>query len=269
MTSQLPYNPSVPLYYQLSHLVRMRIEAGTISSNGRLPSEQALCREFGVSRTTIRQALAVLKARGLLSGRRGAGTFVSEGPGPGLVVRASGDPLHHGLGTKVQIASIETTAAPARVADFLQLPPESPVLRVVRRHRLGGAPLSVVITYLPSDFAPVVTRANLLRTSLHELLWRQRGLALGRSVHTLRVQRADETIAPLLGVPLMDPVLYIESKGYLDTGQPIRLTDNFFREDGYQYTAEMLWTKPGAAARDGRHTTSGRRRRATAERRGT
>jgi GntR family transcriptional regulator len=269
MAAHLPYNPSVPLYYQLARLVRMRIESGTISSDGRLPSEQALGQEFGVSRTTIRQALGLLKAQGFLSGRRGAGTFVAERRGPGLLVRASGDPLHHGLGTKVQIVSIETVPAPGRVARFVRLPPEAEVLRVTRVHRLAGEPLSAVITYLPPELAPVITRQNLQRASLHELLWRMRGLALGRSVHTLRVQRADETVARLLGVPLMDPVLYIQSEGYLDTGQPIRLTDNFFREDRYQYTAEMRWTKPGSAGPSPGRAVGGGNHRPRGRRRGT
>ena len=42
----------------------------------RLPTEQELCRSFGVSRTTLRQAMAKLRQERLIASRRGAGTYI-------------------------------------------------------------------------------------------------------------------------------------------------------------------------------------------------
>ena len=64
-----------------------------------------------------------------------------------------------------------------------------------------------------------------------------------RSTHTIRVARADGLVASHLGVALTDPVLHIRSLGYLEDGAPIRWTENYFREDRYEYTAEMTWKK--------------------------
>lgn len=245
---QLPYNPAVPLYYQLAQLLRSRM-TGRASGDGRLPSEHALCLEFGVSRTTIRQALAFLKTQGLLASRRGVGTFVSGAPEGEARTEATGDPLHHGLGTTIRVISIERVAPPARVRELLGSAAEPDVLRIVRVHHLGGAPLSVVVTYIPRSLASAFTRRALRRASIYDILWRAQGLRIGKSVHTVRVARADEHVAPLLGVPLMDPVLHIRSEGYLEDGRPIRLTDNYFREGRYQYTAEMFWNQPRRARR--------------------
>jgi DNA-binding FadR family transcriptional regulator len=49
-----------------------------------LPSEKEIGREFQVSRTVVREALQALKTRGILEGRRGSGTYVSE-PGHGSI----------------------------------------------------------------------------------------------------------------------------------------------------------------------------------------
>ena len=57
-------------------------------------------------------------------------------------------------------------------------------------------------------------------------------------------RRADARIAALLGITIADPVLYIQSSVRLAGGRPVRWTENWFREDRYQYTAEMLWKKP-------------------------
>lgn len=264
--SSLPYNRSIPLYYQLGRLLRMKMEAGTVSSNGRLPTEATLCREFGVSRTTIRQALSLLKNQGLLWSRRGAGTFVSGRIVRHPIVRASGDPLHHGLGTRVQVLSLDIVRAPAYVTDFLKLLPDLDILRVIRVHRVGRVRLSVVVTYLPPNLASLITRRELQRSTLHEVLWRKCGLTLGRSVHTIQVQRADEMVARLLEIALMDPVLHIRAEGYLTNGRPIRLTDNFFNE-AYQYTTQMRWTKPEPLASGPTREVSHRTSRQIAERR--
>lgn len=57
----------------------VRIDAGTYGSGEKLPSEQALCQEFGVSRTVVREAVASLRLGGRLTARQGVGIFVPDG----------------------------------------------------------------------------------------------------------------------------------------------------------------------------------------------
>ena len=151
-------------------------------------TEQALCAEFGVSRTTIRQALAVLKREGLLESRRGVGTrFVPAAPEP-KYTRSHGDPLHAALGSKPRLVSRKVVRAPDPVVEFLGLGEEK-ALRLVRINDLKGAPLSVVVSYLPGRLANAITRSE-LRRSVHEVLWRRCGLRQKRSVHTIDVESA-------------------------------------------------------------------------------
>ncbi len=68
----------IPLHYQLQRLIRQQIESGTLRPGDQLPTEQELCREYQMSRTPVRQALAVLAQEGVIYRRAGVGTFVSE-----------------------------------------------------------------------------------------------------------------------------------------------------------------------------------------------
>lgn len=68
----------VPLYYQLKELLREQISAGHLKPGDRLPTEDELCEQFGISRTPVRQALAELVHDGLLVRIPARGTFVVE-----------------------------------------------------------------------------------------------------------------------------------------------------------------------------------------------
>lgn len=68
----------IPLYHQLAELIAARIRGGEYPPDSRIPSEHQLSADFAVGRPTVRQALDLLVRKGLLTRRRGAGTFVCE-----------------------------------------------------------------------------------------------------------------------------------------------------------------------------------------------
>ncbi|WP_236718564.1 winged helix-turn-helix domain-containing protein [Actinoplanes sp. TFC3] len=67
-------------YRQLAGMLRDRIRGGELPPGQRMPSEKDLHDEFGLARETVRRALAVLRAEGLVEVRHGHGTFVAEIP---------------------------------------------------------------------------------------------------------------------------------------------------------------------------------------------
>ena len=66
--------------------IKEMIGQGTLRPGDRLPAERALAEKFGVSRTTVREAIKVLAETGNLESRQGAGTFVREIVRPDSVV---------------------------------------------------------------------------------------------------------------------------------------------------------------------------------------
>jgi DNA-binding GntR family transcriptional regulator len=70
-------NPT-PLYIQLAEILRQMITSGELQPRSTLPSESYLQEEQGVSRGTVRMAMAVLRDEGLVVTISGRGTFVKE-----------------------------------------------------------------------------------------------------------------------------------------------------------------------------------------------
>lgn len=76
MTDSDARDHPTPIHRRIAEALATAIEAGEYPAGGRLPSEASLVREFGVSRGTLRQALATLRADGLIEAVPTRGTFV-------------------------------------------------------------------------------------------------------------------------------------------------------------------------------------------------
>jgi DNA-binding GntR family transcriptional regulator len=71
------HDADVPVYQQIAHIIRQRIEAGDLQPRRRIPSEADMVQEFGVARTTARRAVAFMREQGWVYTVPQRGTFVS------------------------------------------------------------------------------------------------------------------------------------------------------------------------------------------------
>jgi GntR family transcriptional repressor for pyruvate dehydrogenase complex len=84
LASLTPIRPSRSLVLEIGERIAADIAAGRLQPGARLPTEQAMMDAMGVSRTVIREAVAALRAEGLIATRQGIGSFVTEQPGRAL-----------------------------------------------------------------------------------------------------------------------------------------------------------------------------------------
>jgi DNA-binding FadR family transcriptional regulator len=84
LASLKPIGPSRSMVLETGRRIAADIEAGRLAPGTRLPTEQAMMEAMGVSRTVIREAVAALRAEGLVATRQGIGSFVAEQPAQAL-----------------------------------------------------------------------------------------------------------------------------------------------------------------------------------------
>lgn len=77
------YSP-VPLYEQLKGCLITAIRSGNLIPGQKLPTEDELCRKFGISRPVVRQAYGDLNKLGMLVRKRGSGSFVRSNTDRGI-----------------------------------------------------------------------------------------------------------------------------------------------------------------------------------------
>lgn len=68
----------VPPYRQLAALLRAQMESGELAPGQQLPSVIKLAEDYQIAVPTVRKAISLLKAEGLVTGVAGYGTFVAE-----------------------------------------------------------------------------------------------------------------------------------------------------------------------------------------------
>jgi GntR family histidine utilization transcriptional repressor len=73
-----PASPPAPLYVKIKRLIQQKILSGEFAVDGRIPSENELVRDLGISRMTVNRALRELSGEGILLRVPGVGTFVAS-----------------------------------------------------------------------------------------------------------------------------------------------------------------------------------------------
>ncbi|KWR76418.1 GntR family transcriptional regulator [Cupriavidus sp. IDO] len=201
--------PGTSLHRQLFMVLRDEITRGMYAESGALPKEEKLCERFGVSRITVRRALADLAALGLVERRHGLGTFIKANT---LVTRRSPtlsviDGLRQtARETEVEVLNVEHVPAPPDVAALLQLEPGEAAVHALRLRKMEGVPVMLTDTWVPAALGKRVSAAALRKHALFEILMAQ-GVKFGRVVQEITAQLADPTYAGWLQTEVGAPLL--------------------------------------------------------------
>lgn len=172
--------PTPPAYLKIAADLRAAITSGDLAAGAKLPSETGLMRQYGVSRTVAKWAIAVLKGEGIVEGRAGSGVYVRDTRR--LVRHAQGRDIRAGGGPTSPFARDAARAgqqgtwehdsqhdqADDRIAARLGVDPGAPVMRTAYRFRADGEPIQLSTSYEPL----AITRGTPVE-------WPEAGAALG------------------------------------------------------------------------------------------
>ena len=120
----------VPKYAQIADSLRQRIARGYWPTGMRLPANEELAAEFGVSRVTVRQAVDILAREGMLEARQGSGTYVTGKPAQDRWLES--EPASPPLSSSIAIP--RRRSSPSRKAPAAPILPEDGAGREIRLH---------------------------------------------------------------------------------------------------------------------------------------
>jgi GntR family transcriptional regulator len=164
MTKRTKSGAGVSRYLRLYRVLSQVLAEGRFAAGQRLPSEPRLMRDYGVSRSTVRRALAGLEAEGRIERKRGSGTFARGGKGATPTAKDL-SPILNGIG-KSPLTLTRRTIAFERVPTPPFLRDEEPgfgatALLVRRISYVEREPIVLETAYLPEDVGSGLTGQKL------------------------------------------------------------------------------------------------------------
>ncbi|WP_300613597.1 GntR family transcriptional regulator [Trebonia sp.] len=216
------------LYRKVADDIKSAIAAGTYPPNTKLPSESELAEEYSVSRGTIRQAFAALRADGVIASRRGARRVVIGG----ARVQSFGELLSFSRWARAigevpagRVVALERRPATAPEAARLALPAGAHVYRLVRVRLLADRPVMVERAVYPDHVGALVAGMDLTAESITERL-EQLGIAFTDAEHVIDAVPASADDARWLGVRPAVPLLRERRFTTDRSGQPVEWSDD-------------------------------------------
>ncbi len=231
---KLVRQPGRPLWRQLRDDLHHRIVGGEFAANAKLPIEQELCRIYGVSRTAVREALGDLVADRIIYRVQGSGAYVSphkEESNIGTTVGFSSEIIAKGQRLTSEILEQITIDPNDIERDMLEIKGDEPIVRIRRIISVNGVPRILVQSAIPDRLAPGLEAANLKDKSLYEVIRRRYGLIPKKAERWIDAVAADTKQAKSLDVAVGHPLLAIESKVLLESGEPVEYYLAYYRSD--------------------------------------
>ena len=215
------------LYQKVAEDIKAAIASGEYPASAKLPSENELAQRYGVSRGTIRQAFAALRADGMIASRRGARRVVFGGPR----VQTFGELLSFSRWARAagevpggQVISLDRRPATPIEAARLAIP-DGVLYALVRVRLLSGRPVMVERAVYPDKVGVLVAGLDLTQDSITERL-EELGIVFADAEHVIDAVAASTEEARWLGVRAGAPLLRERRFTTDRAGQPVEWSDD-------------------------------------------
>lgn len=240
-------------YAWLVQQLNALIQEQAYQADACLPSERELCEHYGVSRITVRRALAELEENGSIYRVRGKGAFVrSEKFAARLpsLTSLTEDMRNLNITCGSRILVLETIPAPEKVAHMLAVAENTPVVMLKRLRLAGGKPLAIETCYLPPSVGPTVKQYMADDVSLYDIFREKCGVSPVRAEQSLEIGFLQPWEQTLLGDNAPPYAMLTTRQAFGEDQMPLEYVEGKYRGDRYTYRITMTsehslgWPQP-------------------------
>lgn len=199
-----------------------KIYQQTSSGPRKLPPERQLAEEYGVSRSTIREALEKLVSIGVVRIVQGSGTWINE--------HARTNPLVYNSITEKRFDQIRYRMIslhkrrPDRAAQqIFGIDDESFIWHFCRLRYVDDAPVQLEISSMPVADFPDLNQQAIERSIQQYVL--SKGLTISHMLTTYRAVSVNREQALILGCKKGSPAMHINNRGILEGGRVFEVSD--------------------------------------------
>jgi GntR family transcriptional regulator len=224
---------------EIADELRRAIDREEYTVGSLLPAETELAAHYGVSRGTVRQAVAALTAEGLIGSRQGARRVIlASRRSQSFEELRSFAQWARAMGREATGLVVASQHRPATSEDCvrLQLKAGSEVLHVLRVRGLDGEPVLLERTVYAAWIAPAVERVERDCPSVTQRLFETEGLVFAYGEHVIDAVAAGAQDADLLKIRRTSPLLRVRRVTTTREGRPVEWSDDRYRSDAVSFS---------------------------------
>ncbi|GAA3022846.1 GntR family transcriptional regulator [Streptomyces glomeratus] len=224
---------------EIADALRRAIDREEYTVGSLLPTETDLAAHYGVSRGTVRQAVAALSAEGLIGSRQGARRVVlASRRSQSFAELRSFAQWARAMGREATGHVVAQGYRPATKEDAvrLHLSEGTPVLHVLRVRGLDGEPVLLERTVYADWISPAVESIEPDCSSVTQRLFEETGLVFAYGEHIIDAVAAGAQDAELLGVRRAGPLLRVRRVTTTREGRPVEWSDDRYRSDAVSFS---------------------------------
>ncbi|KGJ87903.1 histidine utilization repressor [Thalassotalea sp. ND16A] len=210
---------TTPKFTQIKQFIFEQIESGTWSEHQRVPSENELASQFGVSRMTARRALQELTDEGVLSRSKGSGTFVASFKSQSslMEIRNIADEVKAAGHTySAKPVGIEKLLADAAIAIELDIAIGDSVYFSKILHMQNDQPIQLEQRFVNAALVPNYINQDFSVITPHEYLSKEAPLT--EATHQIEAVLSEATITALLAIKAEQPCLQVKRRTWSSHG---------------------------------------------------
>lgn len=228
------------LYIQLTRIFLEEIKAGKWQISQRIPSEEELCKNYGVSKITVRQAVNNLVSDGYLMKLQGKGTFVvSVLPVIGLAMKTHLAEETFGKEVKAEkemlFKGVKEPASDIRT--YLQT--DDDIYHFLCRRMVNGNPAYLDESFIPCRMLPEIEQVDIIHNSLYSVLQDKAIKKIFKVLQTIEVQIIGGYAAKYLDLSEGIPALAVHRLLFSSDNTPVGYTRFLGRSDRYKFQTEF------------------------------
>ena len=242
----------VTLYQQIYDDIKHKIGTGEYREGQALPSEAKLCEIYGVSRVTVRAAIAELAEDDLVVKKHGKGTFVKRKKMDSSLFRFEGFTTackRNNVEISTHVLQLEEQKPTARDIQLLKLSPDDTVIYLNRLRSAGGIPVIIEHVRLSKKKYGFLLDCDLENKSLYATLAEHTGANPEDYCNVnviLEAGAATPEEARLLDIKKGMPLFVLrETVASSDTGEPVHWTKQLMSGSYFQFTLSNDQSKLG------------------------
>lgn len=229
-----------PLYARAIDALRALIESEQFNTGDRLPSEELLAKQLGISRSTLREAMGHLETQGAIVRRQGVGTFVADPANSSLLggieqlesLQSRARKAGYDVRTEERVVSREPMHSDwaHEFGEYFQ----GDLARLESVQSVNGRRMAYFDSYLPLAFSDLHELQAFNGTAIEYINQRSEAL-ISHTRSGVFAIRADASLATRMGVERNEAVLHLREIYFTARSVAVGVSMNYFLTEAFHF----------------------------------